>query len=388
METSRIKYVVGIVSYNEVDQIPFVLSQVDQGLSSNFNPQECLILNLDSGSTDGTREAFLNSPTICQKEYIKTPMGKGRAMLWLFRFCVRNSVPCVATVDADLKSITPEWVYKLLKPIELGFDFVVPVYQRNRFEANITNHFAYPLLYANFGLDLRQPLGGEFGYSLSFCKYLIKQNKHPKTYKYGIDIFVSAHALTGGFKIAETHLNKKIHAPSFFHMERTFREVSESGMFVTRDILRKGVNLSSIKRSRRCGGINSSTFYAHKAILPKLQKQLRSRFVRYKDAGLYEKYILNKLVLEQINQIIRQNDTQSLEEELWIGYVHALLQAYYQNNYDNKVLQTLSRITIPIYRWRALTYWLESEKLSAEKAEKILNTQALLLRKKVEEAKK
>lgn len=117
---NRYKIAIGVPSYNEAGRIGFVVSQVDKGLQKYFDPSECLILNLDSDSKDGTKEVFLKTKTICRKKYVVTPPGKGNAMLQFFKFCIDNNISYLATIDADLKSITSRWPFLLVGPIMNG----------------------------------------------------------------------------------------------------------------------------------------------------------------------------------------------------------------------------------------------------------------------------
>jgi len=55
--------VVGIPSYNEADSIYFPVEQASKGLSIYFPSQSSVIVNIDNCSEDGTRDAFLNTPT-------------------------------------------------------------------------------------------------------------------------------------------------------------------------------------------------------------------------------------------------------------------------------------------------------------------------------------
>lgn len=113
--------------------------------------------------------------------------------------------------------------------IRKGYDYIIPTYARNCQEGNTTNHFAYPLLGVHFnGLAPRQPIAGDFGLSARFARHVMKQGWHDYAYGYGIDIFLTLHALCGGFKATEISLGKKLHKPSFDKMIPMFREVAAS----------------------------------------------------------------------------------------------------------------------------------------------------------------
>jgi len=172
------KILIGIPSYNEEDSIAFVVKQIDKGIQKFYNPAECLIINLDSDSEDETKKAFLKTQTKTSKEHINTgsrPRGKGKNLLKLFQLSQELNAEYVVTVDADIKTVNQNWVFSLLNPlIKEGFDYCVPIYSRNRFEGNITNNFAYPLVYSIYGVEVRQPIGGDFGISKRLCDYLLK----------------------------------------------------------------------------------------------------------------------------------------------------------------------------------------------------------------------
>ena len=66
--------------------------------------------------------------------------GKGSAFRTIFKTAVEMQADACCVVDADLRSITPEWIELLLSPIiKGGFDFVAPLYSRHKYDGTITN---------------------------------------------------------------------------------------------------------------------------------------------------------------------------------------------------------------------------------------------------------
>ena len=158
LKSSSLDLVVGIPSYNEADNIDFVVRQVAQGLSRYFPDLDTAIVNTDNFSQDGTKEVFLeaNSSQI-PKVYLSTPpgvTGKGNNFKNLFNFLAPYQPQAVIVVDADLRSIRPEWVRGFGRTVLKGYDFVAPLYCRNEYDGTITNHLCYPLLYGVLGHDL------------------------------------------------------------------------------------------------------------------------------------------------------------------------------------------------------------------------------------------
>lgn len=221
--------VVGIPSYREADNIAHVVRQVDIGLREYFAGSRCAIVNADNNSEDGTREAFLTAGSRTPLVYISTPddvRGKGNNFYNLFQAARLLDAKAVAAVDADLMSITPQWIRNLVSPIlDEGCDLVTPVYARNEYDGSITNHICYPLLCGLLGREVRQPIGGDFGFSTRFTNHLLERKWRTSTRQYGIDIFLTVNALLGAFSVAQTSLGAKVHKPSAPKLGPMFTQV-------------------------------------------------------------------------------------------------------------------------------------------------------------------
>ena len=223
--------VVGIPSYNEADNIGFVVEQISAGLGKYFPDYMNVIINVDNSSPDDTRSAFLNTRSEFPKIYISTPRGvkgKGNNLYNLFIATKRLKARTTVVVDADLTSITPEWIRELANPIFNGYDFAAPRYARNKYDGTITNNICFPLIYGLLGRDVRQPIGGDFAFSLQLAEHFLKQEWTKTTREYGIDIFMTTNAISGGFKCCQVGLGAKIHKPSESKLGPMFTQVVET----------------------------------------------------------------------------------------------------------------------------------------------------------------
>jgi len=219
---------VGIPSYNNARTIGHVVRAVHAGIAKYFPDKKAVLVNSDGGSTDGTIE-LVNRTAIedfqsillhhriepffkISTPYIGIP-GKGSAFRSIFEIAAALDVKACAVVDSDLRSITPEWVELLVKPvIENGFDYVAPLYHRHKYDGTITNSIVYPLTRALYGKSVRQPIGGDFGFSGSLAKfYLTKDVWNTDIARYGIDIWMTTEAIANNFKVAQSFLGAKIH---------------------------------------------------------------------------------------------------------------------------------------------------------------------------------
>jgi hypothetical protein len=202
--------IVGIPSYNEADSIAYPTQMASQGLLRYFPGKKSVIINVDNRSPDGTKDVLLNSPTEVPKIYISTPQGvrgKGSNLRNLFEATVELSAKAVVVVDADLKSITPRWIQYLGEPLFAGFHYVTPIYIRHKYDGSITNHIAYPLLRTLFGLRVRQPIGGDFGFSRRMAQaFLSEKIWNKRIANFGIDIWMTTVAIARRFNVCQTFL--------------------------------------------------------------------------------------------------------------------------------------------------------------------------------------
>ncbi len=202
--------IVGFPSFNEAGTISNVAATADRGLQEHFPHKKAVIINADNDSQDGTREAFLATETKTPKIYISTPKGekgKGRNVRNLFQAAVELRARAVVILDADLTSFTPQWIQRLGEPLFNDFDYVSPIYERHKYDASITNHFARPLLQALYGLRISQPIGGDFGFSgKAAMAFLSEKSWTERVAHFGIDIWMTTLAYLRGLNGCETFL--------------------------------------------------------------------------------------------------------------------------------------------------------------------------------------
>jgi len=220
--------VVGIPSFNNARTIGHVVRAVQAGLAKYFPEQRAVLVNSDGGSSDGTMDvvhktsvedfnAILLHHRIAPISKIAFPYsgipGKGSAFRAVFEVAQALDAKACAVVDSDLRSITPEWVELLITPVlQGGFDYVAPLYHRHKFDGTITNSIVYPLTRALYGKRVRQPIGGDFGFSGKLARFYLAQDVwESDVARFGIDIWMTTTAIANGFKVAQSFLGAKIH---------------------------------------------------------------------------------------------------------------------------------------------------------------------------------
>jgi glycosyltransferase involved in cell wall biosynthesis len=212
----KAEMVVAIPSYNEADSISFPIQQAALGLSKYFPQLNCVIVNCDNDSPDNTKQVFLDTQVQVPKIYISTApgvKGKGNNFKNLFHKVTELEAKAVVVVDADLKSITPEWIKHLGEPLFNDFSYVAPLYVRHKYDGTITNGIAYPLSRSLYGRRVRQPIGGDFGFAGELAKvYLDSEIWDEAVANFGIDIWMTTLALNHGAQICQSFMGRpKIH---------------------------------------------------------------------------------------------------------------------------------------------------------------------------------
>lgn len=229
-EIGTANILVGIPSYNNARTIGHVVNAVQAGFAKYFSDMKCVLVNSDGGSTDSTRQIVQDTSVVDFQSIlirhrtgpaftITTPYhgipGKGSAFRTIFQMAEALGAKACAVVDSDLRSITPEWIELLIKPvIETDFDYVAPLYRRHKYDGTITNSIVYPLTRALYGRRIRQPIGGDFGFSGRLASYfLTKDVWETDVARYGIDVWMTTTAVANNFKISQAFLGAKIHDP-------------------------------------------------------------------------------------------------------------------------------------------------------------------------------
>ncbi|MHB8397975.1 MAG: glycosyltransferase family protein [Candidatus Limnocylindrales bacterium] len=230
----RADIMVGIPSFKNALTIGYVVRAAQAGLVQYFPDLRPVLVNADAGSPDGTARVVVETepPDYIEQILLVRPKnrlarvsltypqidgvgGKGAALRTVFEMAAALEVDALVVVDSDLRSILPEWVELLAGPIlKGGYDFVAPLYSRYKYDGTITNTVTYPLTRALYGNRIRQPIGGDFGVSGDLVRhYLAQDDWTPDVSRFGIDIWMTTTALTGGFAVCQARLGAKVHDP-------------------------------------------------------------------------------------------------------------------------------------------------------------------------------
>ena len=374
IKNQKIDIIVGVPTYNEADSIANTVRKIDKGLAKYFPKYSALIVNVDSKSTDGTNRTFISTQTETAKVSLtdnKEPHGKGANIFSLLKLSKKLGAKYIATIDADIATITERWPKLLLDPIiKEETDFVAPIYTRNRYEGNTTNHFCFPLLYAWFGQRLSQPIGGDFALNSRFAEYILNREKPKNSYFYGIDIFLSTHAVGANFKIKEVYLGRKIHKSSFDKIIPMFQQVAATMIFVLpqyKDQRNISKSSSAIENRQR---IDSFIRRPDQTKVAFLKKYAFQGLQQLPTANI-QKYFSSDL--EMIEAV--KNSKSLVFEDGWVKILANLSNYIAKHSMDDRSAVEIAKTLSPFFFLQVLAYFEELDKNKKQK-----NIDALILK--------
>lgn len=372
---------VGIPSYNEADNISFVVRQVATGLEKYFPHLDSIIVNVDNCSQDGTREAFLQADSgKIPRVYISTPpgiTGKGGNFLNLFNYVSSYEPRAVVVVDGDLTSIRPEWIRCLAAGALSGYEFVVPLYYRSKHDGTITNHLCYPLVYALWGRDIRQPIGGEFAISGRLVEHLRKRRWEWSVLQYGIDIFMTSEAVLSNCSMAQVVLGAKVHKPSAPKLGEMFTQVVYtlfSQLVDSRQHWPLNGHPPRPPDTFECRGASPADPVAVKLNYSSLVRQTMEEFELKKGAVLG---LVPSVRRRRVEDLFRSRNF-CLPAELWVEMVYVALEAFEWAAAEPERRLEIVETLKPLYFARILSFMQETLTLNAAESEERITRQARL----------
>jgi len=370
----KAEIVVGIPSYNEAKTIGMVTEKIDKGLRKYFKNKKAVIINADGNSPDQTAKAFLNTKTETPKICIFDPpkaRGKGSGLRNIFLEIKRLGAKTGMLVDADMRSARPEWVKCLISPLLKGYDFVTPVYYRDKYDGSITNNLCYPLVYGLLGYNIRQPIAGEVGFSRKLVLYWLSQKWFADVEKYGIDIFMTINAIAGGFKLCRVDLGSRIHKSSVPNLDNMSVEVA--GVLFKLLLQNKNLWQKKMIKVRElpfvCEVKEKRRYPVLKVNYQKFEEKALSEFPVYYP---YLKKYFSPEIQAQLEKQFLEKKTINITEDLWVKILYEIFRIYSIKPSRKRLIKLLRAL----YFARLASFIKKTLDKSQNQAEKMVQRQA------------
>jgi hypothetical protein len=379
MSVGETDILVGIHTHNNAKTVGRVVQAIREGLLKFFPRERVAILNVDGGSQDGTTDLVraaaisdvrdatpfyaLRTLHCISSQYDNVPTA-GKAMHIVVAASDLLRVKACAIVAPESFEIQPDWMNRLVRPIyREHYDFVAPVYGRQRFEGMLVTNLMYPMTRAVYGKPIREPRPGEFAFSDRLASQLIGHELwNQDAGRLGPEVCFTVSALADDARIFQTFLGPKGHvdhqpadlvsalrqtvAPLFWSMEATYDWWNTIGVLQTlpSDGPEFEVGMDPVQVD-----------------LTRLHQMFASGVVDLQDVL---KSILSASTLAQLQAAAASGENNSqYTDELWVKVVYEFAASYHRSviNRDH-IIQALA----PLYRGRTYAFLTENMKASKE----------------------
>ena len=379
--------VVGVLCKDVEATILNVLNVVNEGLYRYFPDYRLAIVVSDGNSSDKTREAIeLFQPYSTIDVLVAEDMaegGKGAGVMTIFEIAHETEAKSIILMDGDLLSVKPSWIQTMANPIVYGrADLTVPYYIRDKNDGVITNNLVYPFTRALYGIDIRQPIAGEYALSKNLYELLRKHPLFPPDF--GIDIFILTVAAAEGMYVKEGLFSLKIHESTTHYLEPEkflvpmFRKVTESMFKLAKFYEIYWKSKPAVWHTKFHRDSFSQKPIPVQINISGMKKSFESEFNSSKDMM---KRFLPQAIIDNLDDIA--NNGGNFNSELWaeIVYNHA---AAFKGIEDEESKYTLLDSLKTLWIGRFVSYATEVEKMDINEAEKIIQKQAGIFEEKFE----
>jgi len=123
----------------------------------------------------------------------------------------RLEARAIVMLNADLQSMTGEWLRALATPVlKDDYGLVLPLYRRHRYDGTLTQALVVPLMRSLFARRLAHPLAEEFACSGAAAHaFLERPVWETDLGRYGIEFWLPAAAIEGGLSVGQAVLGPR-----------------------------------------------------------------------------------------------------------------------------------------------------------------------------------
>jgi hypothetical protein len=382
INVGEVDILVGLPTHNNAKTIGSIVQSIQGGILRWFPRDRAVIINVDGGSRDGTTELVtgvsiddarpvsnlyaLRTLHSISTKYASSP-ASGVALRTILAAAELLRAKACVVMSPESANIEPEWLAKLLRPIQRdGFDLVTPTYRRRKFEGLLITNLLYPMIRATYGVRIREAYTPEFGFSSRLGSQFLGQNVwNDETGGSGVELRLTLAAITGGFRICQSFLGEK---------EPIERRTADLVPALRQTV---GTLFSALEPdfpvwSSVAGSQPMPTTGADHEVLLEPVRVNRKRLREMFSTGVAElesvfQSILSPSTLAELQRIARLGEEEfHYPAELWVRTVYEFAASYQKSVISrDHIIQALA----PLFRGRAFTFLMENRNASAEEVE-------------------
>ena len=383
-EIGPIDIMVGVLCKDVEPTVLNVLNVINEGLYRYFPNNSKAIVISCAESSDNTDEAIgLFIPYDSVEKIVTrdiTSGGKGAGVMTIFEIAYEANAKSIVLIDGDLLSVKPIWIKTIANPIVYGrADLTVPYYIRDKNDGVITNNLVYPFTRTLYGIDIRQPIAGEYAISKNLYEMLRQHPLFPPDF--GIDIFILTVAAAEGFYVKEGLFSLKIHESTTRYLEPEkflipmFRKVVGSMLEIAKhyeDYWKNRSECFHTKNHRECF---SPKPIPVKVNIPGMKESYINEFNTSKETV---RQYLPEDILKELENII--NNDGKINSELWSKIVFNYAASWKTVESDTDKYKLIDSLKT-LWLGRFVSYATEVQDMDINDAEKVIQEQAQIFEK-------
>jgi glucosylglycerate synthase len=383
VSVGEVDILVGLPTHNDAKTIGSVVAAIQDGILQWFPRERAAIINADAGSRDGTPELVVSAAIDDVRRHafnryalrtlhsISTQYGssmaRGTALRTILAAAELLRARACAVISPGSTNIKPEWLPALLRPIyKEGFDLVLPMYIRHKFDGLLITNLLYPMTRALYGFRIREPYASEFAFSDRLGSQFLAQNSwSDDAAGTGSEVNFTVAAIARGFRVCQFSLGTKP------HVERHAADLVPA-LRQTIGVLFSSMESNFSSWSSKTGSQPVPTTGAEQQVtldpLRVNRKRLREMF-RTGVAELQSVFrsILSPNTLAELQRMARLKESEfHYPAELWAKTVYEFAAAHRKEVISrDHIIQALA----PLFRGRAFTFLVENRNSSESDVE-------------------
>lgn len=214
--------IVGLATDGPSPTVPAVAAAIRAGLDTHFPGHAVAVIHVDSAASAETVAQLTPGLGDLRTVHVRPPhhstdveLERSEAVERILDLGRRLEARAIVVLNSDSAGTTADWVQALGEPVlKEGYGFVLPIYQRNRYEGTLTQTVVVPFVRALFGRQLVHPLAGEFACSGDAADFLLKQDVWSTDLgRHGLEFWLPVAAMERRLPLGQAVLGRRIVSP-------------------------------------------------------------------------------------------------------------------------------------------------------------------------------
>lgn len=383
ISVGEVDLLVGISSQNNTPSTSHACHAIEQCFQQHFTRQRAVIVNVCGG--DGAPSDGSGAAAAASEETNGTLM---RALRTIHRVTTNYSVPsspglalrtvltaadllrarACAMLSPGTTDLTPDRVADLLGPVvREQFDFVAPLYTRQKFQGLLARNLLYPMSRALFGRGIRELYSDEWAFSGRLVSACLKQDVwHEDSIRAWPEAWMGITAISSNFRCCQAFLGQKLQPASGASTDivEVLRQTVGSLFWCMESQQPTWLECKGAQSVQTFGPGQELTLEPNDLDLRRILEMFRTGVA---ELGPILSSILDAATHAEIKNVVECNGNACrFQPDLWVRTLYDFAASYHHDvmNRDHLV-----QALVPLYRGMTYSFLMEHSDSSADEME-------------------